>query len=76
MKTRLRKNITKVKVYSADQKTFIGIGKYVGAEKIQVWGWKAWTPKFKVGRNVYRGCECWWITLSEAKKIENKINKI
>lgn len=57
----------KVKVFSGDGKTFIGAGKYIGS--------KDGIPKLKVGKKTYFGYECWWITESEAKKVEKKYHE-
>ena len=52
------------------QNKMIGIGYYVGSEKIEIFGLKKWTPKFRLGRRIYRGYECWWIPVKEAERIK------
>ncbi|MFA7307635.1 MAG: hypothetical protein WC026_13285 [Hyphomicrobium sp.] len=67
---------TKIKIYSTDQKDFLGIGEYIGSERVDFrfmgFGF-IWTPIFKLGRKKIKGSECWWIKLSEAKKIEKEL---
>lgn len=55
-----------VKVFSGDGKTFLGTGKYAGS--------KGGMLKLKVGKKTYFGYEVWWITESEANKVEKKLN--
>ena len=59
---------TKVRMFSGDQHKYLGIGTYIGSEMNM--------PKFKIKGKTLKGCECWWIKLSEAKKIEKKNSKL
>lgn len=59
-----------IKVFSPDQKQFIGKGKYIGSERVNIMGMKMWMPKLKVGRKTYYGYQCYWITVAEANKVE------
>jgi len=66
---RLRKG-RKVKIFDVDQTTFLGIGVYIGAEKVE--GMRLWIPRFKLGRRKIWGCECWWIPETITNRIEKK----
>jgi hypothetical protein len=50
----------KVMIASADKKKVLGEGTYIGSERITFAGRRFWTPKFRLGRKIIRGCECWW----------------
>lgn len=63
-----------VKVFSGDGKTFLGTGKYTGSVRADIFGMKLWIPKLKVGKKIYYGYQCYWITVSEANKVEKKLN--
>lgn len=61
---RIMKKGTKVKIFSGNKETYLGIGTYIGSDGNM--------PKFKIKKKIYLGCECWWIKLSEAKRIEKQ----
>lgn len=69
----------KVKIYSPDYKKFLGVGKYERQVKIMLTAGKkdtgitAHTPKFKLGRKTILGCDCWWIPVSVADKVEGVV---
>ena len=65
---------TKVRVYSvSDNKDYLGVGEITGYEKLFGEGWEVDTPLINVEGILYRGYECWWIRLSEAKRIEKSL---
>jgi hypothetical protein len=64
---------TKVKVYSASLGDYLGIGEITEYEELCGDDWVATTPKIKIGKKIYRGYECWWIELSEAKRLEKSL---
>jgi hypothetical protein len=54
----------------------LGIGEYIGSENlgfIEPLKQIIKTPKFKIGKKIIRGYECWWIIKSEAEKIEKDV---
>ena len=55
----------KVKIFSADKKKELGIGKYIDSKMTSL---RFRTPRFRLGSKVICGYECWWIPLSEVKK--------
>ena len=64
----LRKGSTRVLIFSVDKRKKIGEGLYIGTKK-----WSGWDmPRFRVGRRVIWGYECWWIPVKVARDIEKK----
>jgi hypothetical protein len=59
-------------ISSADQKKLLGIGKYVGYKKVRIFGTVCNIPKFRMGKRIIYGYECWWIPESVSKKILKK----
>ena len=65
---------TQVLITSADQSKLLGKGKYIGYDRIHAtdMGMTFNTPKFRLGRKIIRGYECWWIPLSVARRAGRK----
>jgi hypothetical protein len=64
-----RRKGMKVEIWSADKKKKLGIGIYLDSKtKVSLFGMKMNMPRFKLGRKIIYGYQCWWIPLSEIKK--------
>jgi len=57
----------KVEIYDAQFEKKLGIGTYIGSRRIGLQGLKYWIPRFKLGRKIIYGYECWWIPVSKTK---------
>ena len=62
----------KVEIWNATCTKKLGIGMYIGSERCYLTEagkevYIGWTPKFKLGKKVICGFECWWIPVSETK---------
>lgn len=55
---------TKVKIFSGKEHEYLGIGTYIGNDGDM--------PKFILGNDIYLGCDCWWIQLTDAESLEAK----
>jgi len=54
----MKKLNSKVRIFSANHQQELGIGKYIG-EKMTCFGIS--TPKFRLGKKIIYGYECWWV---------------
>jgi hypothetical protein len=64
----------KVEIYSVNQKEKLGIGVYIGSDRITGFRIKnLFTPKFRIGKRIIRGYECFWIPESHAIAIKSRI---
>jgi hypothetical protein len=75
MKYKVRKG-QKIKLFSPDKKTELGVGRYIGSEVVGFRGFRFWIPKFKFGRKILRGYQCYWIPQGVAEKIKREALKI
>lgn len=62
----------KIEIYdtSKDRK-FLGIGIYLGEKYFKEFG-NIPIPKFKLGRRIIYGYECWWLPKNMAERIKRK----
>ncbi|HHT9147327.1 MAG TPA: hypothetical protein ACFYD4_16865 [Candidatus Wunengus sp. YC61] len=60
MDWKLRKGM-KVAIWDATKKNNLGTGIYVDSIRVKAFGFKAWTPRFRIGKRIIHGYECWWI---------------
>ena len=51
-----------------DKSKLLGKGTYIGYDRVHAWGQTFNTPKFRLGRKIIRGYECWWIPASVAQR--------
>ena len=69
-KSRLWKG-RKVKVFDVSQE-YIGIGKYIDSQILECGRLgKCWIPRFRINGKIYYGYDCWWIPLSDTRKLES-----
>lgn len=59
----------RVEIWDAEQKNKLGIGIYINSKKIDFYGHKFWTPRFRMGRKIIHGYECWWIPIKYTVRI-------
>ena len=68
----------RVKVFSADKKTYLGEGTVTGRTNIKHDGIEYSTPEIRldgaVGKILY-GCDCWYIKKTVAEKIEKELTE-
>lgn len=58
----------KVEIFDARLEKKLGIGIYINSKKIGLKDIKYWTPRFKLGKKIIHGYECWWTPLSVIKR--------